>query len=567
MVNLDDMQLLAEYAARNSEEAFSTLVARHVNLVYSAALRQTGNRHEAQEITQAVFLVLARKAKSLRQGTVLSGWLYQTARLTAANSLRRDIRRQNREQQAYMQSTLDQPAPDHWQQVGPLLEQAMSGLSEADRNAIVLRYFENKPLKEVGAALGASDDAAKMRVNRALEKLRKFFVKRGITLSAAALGAAISAHSIQAAPIGLSTAVIAAACQGSALTASTLTLAKGTLKLMAWTKIHLALGTAAVAVIALQGAKIVNQHHETVALQAQLQQAAQQSEEQLASIKELEARDENMARSLRNILHEPTQPAARKAAAPAPAPVAVAAANRATVPPQGKGVGSMLKDMMKDPDYANLIKAMSVQQAQLLKKQYAPLVKQLNLTPEQSDAFYALITDNATNTTAQGLAIMNGTNKSDVISAIAGTEKSFQDQMRSFLGDAGFAQFEEYETTIPDRQLLEQMKTSFADNPLTDDQEQCLLQLMVTERKNSILAIDPATGKPALAGSDRVAQAEQTIQIQDQIDQHVYQQAANFLSPGQLQSLGNSQTNMLGLIKSMMPMMQEMMGTDSKGGQ
>jgi len=574
MVNLDDMQLLAEYAARNSEEAFSTLVARHVNLVYSAALRQTGNRDEAQEITQAVFLVLARKAKSLRRGTVLSGWLYQTARLTAANSLRRDIRRQNREQQAYMQSTLDQPEPDHWQQVGPLLEQAMSGLSEADRNAVVLRYFENKPLKEVGAALGASDDAAKMRVNRALEKLRKFFAKRGITLSAAALGAAISAHSIQAAPIGLSTAVIAAACQGSALTASTLTLAKGTLKLMAWTKIHLALGTAALGLIALQGAKIVNQHKETVALQAQLQQAAQQSEKQLASIQELETRtgelktqNEQMVQAFRNAARQSTQSAARKPAAPAPSPMAVAAANRAAVSPQGKGVGSMLKDMMKDPDYVNLIKAIGDQQAQMLKKQYAPLVKQLNLTPEQGDAFYALIMNNATNTTAQGLELMNDTNRAGVISAIADTQKSFQDQMRSFLGDAGFAQFQEYETTIPDRQLLEQMKTSFADNPLTDDQEQRLLQLMVAARKDSGAPIDPATGKPALAGTDRVAQAEQTIQIQDQVDQRVYQQAADFLSPAQLQSLGNSQTNMLGLMKSMMPMMQELMGTDTKSGQ
>src|ERR1039458_136157 len=215
MLMLDDMRLLEEYAARSSEAAFSTLVSRHINLVYSAALRQIGNRQEAEEITQAVFLVLAKKAKSLRPGTVLSGWLYQTARLTASNSLRREIRRQNREQQAYMQSTLNEPEPDHWEQIGPLLEQAMAGLSEADRNAIVLRYFENKPLKEVGAALGASDDAAKMRINRALEKLRVYFLKRGVTLSEAALGAAISAHSIQAAPAGLSVAVIAAACQGS----------------------------------------------------------------------------------------------------------------------------------------------------------------------------------------------------------------------------------------------------------------------------------------------------------------------------------------------------------------
>ncbi len=557
MLMLDDMQLLEEYAARNSEAAFSTLVSRYINLVYSAAFRQIGNREEAEEITQAVFLVLARKAKSLRRGTVLSGWLYQTARLTACNALRREIRRQHREQQAYMQSTLNEPGPDDWTRVGPLLEQAMSGLSEADRNAIVLRYFENKPLKEVGAALGASDDAAKMRVNRALEKLRAFFLKRGVTLSATALGAAISAHSIQAAPAGLSTAVIAAACQGSALTASTLTLAKGTLKLMAWTKLHLAVGTAAVAVIALQWAKIDNQHQETVALQGQLERASQQSEKQLASIRELETRDETMAQSLRSIVRQSTQSVARKAAAPAP----VADVNPPLVLAEGKGHGSLMENIMKDPD---LIKAMGDQQAQLMKTQYAPLVKQLNLTPDQRDAFYKLITDNLTNAMVQGMEVMSGSNKPAAFGALADAQKGLQEQMRLLLGENGAAQFQEFQATLPDRQIFEQMKTSFTDNPLTEDQQQRLLQLMINERKNSNLALDPNTGKPAvLQVGDSAAQMEQTLQVQDQINQRVYQQAAGFLSPDQLQSLGNSQTNFLGLVKTMMPMMQKLMGTDS----
>jgi RNA polymerase sigma factor (sigma-70 family) len=558
MQMLDDMQLLEEYAARNSEAAFSTLVSRYINLVYSAAWRQIGNREEAEEITQAVFLVLARKAKSLRRGTVLSGWLYQTARLTASNALRGEIRRQHREQQAYMQSTLNQPEPDHWTQVGPLLEQAMSGLSEADRNAIVLRYFENQPLKEVGAALGATDDAAKMRINRALEKLRAFFHKRGVTLSASALGAAISAHSIQAAPAGLSTAVIAAACQGSALTASTLTLAKGTLKLMAWTKINIAAGVAAAGVIALQWGEIRTQKVESASLQSQLQQASLQSEKQLAAIKELETRDETMARSLRSVVRESTQSAAaRKAPAPAP----VLAANPSAASHQGKGLAGIMENILNDPDY---LKAIGEQQAQALKTQYAPLVKQLNLTPDQRDAFYKLITDNVTNAMVQGMAMLSGSNNPAAVSAAADAQKGLEEQMRLLLGDNGAAQFKEFQATLPDRQIFDQMKASFTDNPLTDDQQQRLLQLMINERKNSVMAVDPNTGKPSVPLSgDASAQMEQTIQAQDQVNQRVYQQAADFLSPGQLQSLGNSQTNFLGLMKSMMPMMQKMMGTDS----
>jgi RNA polymerase sigma factor (sigma-70 family) len=563
MLTLDDRQLLEAYAARSSEEAFSTLVSRYLNLVYSAALRQVGNRQEAEEITQAVFLVLARKAKSLGQGTVLSGWLYQTARLTAANSLRREIRRQNREQQAYMQSNLNEPEPDHWEQIGPLLEQAMAGLSEADRNAIVLRYFENKPLKEVGAALGATDDAAKMRINRALEKLRAFFLKRGVTLSATGLGAAISAHSIEAAPAGLSIAVVAAVCQGSALTASTLTLAKGTLKLMAWTKLNIAAGVAAAAVIALQWGKIESQKVEFTSLQRQLQQAALQSDKQLAAIKDLETRDETMARSLRNMVAQTTQSAARKPAAPVPAVVG----NPPGVPSQGKTSGSVLANLLKDPD---MMKAMVEQQAQLLKTEFAPLVKQLNLKPEQGDAFYKLLTDNVTNTMLQSLAMMEGAKDPDAAIAAANAEKNMQDQMRLLLGDSGYSQYQEFQATLSDRMIFEQMQASFTDDPLTGDQQQRLLQIMINERKNPANGMDPGTGKPAFPAATRAAQMEQALQIQDQINQQVYQQATQFLTPNQLQTLANTQSNLLSLTRASLPMMQKMFGTESNaepGGQ
>src|ERR1035437_4572421 len=200
MSELDDHQLLAEFARENSEAAFAALVPRHVNLVYSVAQQSVGNVHAAEEITQAVFIILARKAKSFSRKTILSGWLHQTTRLTAANFLRGEIRRQNREQEAYMQSTLNEPESEAWRQIAPLLDDAISRLGEKDRNAVVLRFFENKNLSEVGLALGASEDAAKMRVNRALDKLRKIFSKRGVTLSAALIAGAVAANSVRAAP-------------------------------------------------------------------------------------------------------------------------------------------------------------------------------------------------------------------------------------------------------------------------------------------------------------------------------------------------------------------------------
>jgi RNA polymerase sigma factor (sigma-70 family) len=256
---IEDMDLVRQYARCKSEEAFATLVSRHVNLVYSVALRQVRDAHLAEEITQTVFIILARKAGALTSKTVISGWLYRTARYASAKAVTIQRRRQHREQEAYMRAQSNETEPNAWMQIEPVLDMAMAQLGEKDHNVVVLRFFEGRNFKDISATLGTTEAAAKMRVNRALEKLRKFFTARGLTFSVAAIAGAISAHSVQAAPIGLATSVTVAAVKGTTLTTSTLTLIKTTLKLMAWTKLKTAAVVGAIAIMAAGTATVTLQ--------------------------------------------------------------------------------------------------------------------------------------------------------------------------------------------------------------------------------------------------------------------------------------------------------------------
>src|ERR1035437_6465631 len=236
-----DSQLLASFARTNSEDAFAELVQRHVHLVHSAALRQVnGDAHLAQDVAQTVFTDLARKASSLARREVLTGWLYTSAHFAAAKIIRTENRRRDREEK-FMREPIHETAPERdWEKLRPVLDAAMHELKETDREAILLRYFENRQFAEVGAKLGLNENAARMRVERALEKLRGLLAQRGMT-TATALSTVISANAVQLAPAGLAATLT---------TASIVSAGTGTFTLMKMmTATKLKLGISALVVV------------------------------------------------------------------------------------------------------------------------------------------------------------------------------------------------------------------------------------------------------------------------------------------------------------------------------
>ena len=258
----DSRKLLAEYVTNASDAAFRQLVEHYINFVYSTALRLVGGDTQfAEDVTQTVFINLAKTAGTLSSAVMLGGWLHQHTFHVATKAVRSERRRQNREREAVAMNTLH-PEGD-WQQVAPLLDEAITQLGNEDRTAILLRFFEQRNFRSVGEALGSNEDAARMRVNRALEKLHSLLRARGVALSATALATVLGAQTITAAPAGLAIATASAALAGTAAGSGT---AISFLNLMATTNLKI---TITALVVAGTTATLLIQHQSQVRQRAE----------------------------------------------------------------------------------------------------------------------------------------------------------------------------------------------------------------------------------------------------------------------------------------------------------
>ena len=305
-----DLNLLRQFARDNSQDAFAEIVLRHVDLVYSAAVRQVRSPQLAEEVAQSVFTDLARvaatpssplRSRDASSPQTLTPWLYAVTRRTAIDAIRKESRRQLREQIAVEMNAMNVTASD-WTHVEPFLDEAMHTLDDTDRAAVLLRYFENKSLREVGATLGVSDDTAQKRVSRAVERLREFFIKRGVTIGASGLVVIISANAVQAAPAGLASTISAAAAfAGAAVHTSTVIAAT---KTIAMTTLQKTIITATLASAVGTG---IFEAHQAAQLREQNQMLQQQQAPLAQQIRQLQQEQNDAKNQLAALLAENEQ--------------------------------------------------------------------------------------------------------------------------------------------------------------------------------------------------------------------------------------------------------------------
>jgi RNA polymerase sigma factor (sigma-70 family) len=411
----DDAELLRRYAEEKSEVAFGELVQRHIDLVYSAAQRRLGgDAHGAADVAQRVFVSLARQASALSRHPVLPAWLYATTRHVAIDHARAERRRKVHEQAASFMLNENPTAAD-WERLRPLLDGTMDELSDRDREAVVLRFFARRPFAEVGRALRLSEDAARMRVDRALEKLRALLSRRGVTSTAAALGSTLSHHAVAAAPAGLGTTVTTSVL--TSVSASVAAPVSGMFQFMGTSKF---VGAGAALVLALAVGTAVREINARREAEAALGFARQRAAATVADLRELRGRAEVAEQGLA---------VARQANAAEKKRIAdVAATARAATLAEGE---------------AFLTRHPEVKRAALaywrtdMGGRYRPLFKSLGLSSVQIERFKDLAVQGIT-------GIATGPNGEMIRYSLGGNRREAEEEMRALLGEDGVRRYREF---------------------------------------------------------------------------------------------------------------------------
>ncbi len=530
-MSANDRELLEQFVRENSQDAFTALVNRHLNLVYSAALRQVRSPQLAEEVSQTVFSQLARHAASLNPGTVLTAWLYQVTRRAAIDVVRREARRQAREQIAFQMSDLNVSSSE-WTQLEPLLDEAMESLEEGDRAAVLLRYFENKSFREVGQVIGASEDAAQKRVSRAIDRLRGFLAERKVTVGAGALALAISSNAVQSAPAGLSGVIVAGAAIGasSISTSTAVTVAKS----LVMTTLQKTV--VAVIVAGAVGATIYQTHRVSkFSQQVQVLEQRQAHQAELSNqVRALERERDRATNALAALAGG--DPATKKS----PTEVLKLRGEVGRLRMENAQIGSTnaLSKVTADPAARKLLHD---QQKRGMGGIYKQLTEQLKLTPEQTDKFNELLADSVMdNVQVVTMALRDKPAPEQVDSMFAAQDKAMQARVEALLGPEALAQYQDYTRNLVATLTADQYKSMMSGTP--EEKATKSQQFVQVLQAASRVALAEA-GLPAdyqavpilnLRNMASEQAGERSLKLLDDIYQQAAARAASFLTADDL---------------------------------
>lgn len=530
-----DSQLLRAYAENRSEAAFSELVRRHVDIIHSAAQRMVCDSHLAQDVTQGVFVALAKSAGQLAAHPVLSGWLHRTAQNIAAQTVRTDVRRRAREQEATAMNELLAAEPDAvWEQIAPHLDGALSELTEPDRDVLLLRYFERKSAREMAEMLGISAEAAQKRVNRAVDRLRECFASRGVAVGASGLVVLISTNAVQAAPVGLAVTVTSAATlAGAAVTAAATTTAT-TVQTIAMTTLQKVVITTALA--AAIGTALF-EVREVKQMRAQHQASQEQIASLTAQIEELQQERDVARQQLASVsadLAKAQQNQNSSEVLKLRGQVGVLLRDNEAI-----GKKSALSKITADPA---TFKVMRDQQKAGMGALYGEFAKGLKLETEVAEQFNDLLADGI----MDGIALITQSlqdkkSQHEIDRLFTAHEAALERQMMELLGPEGLAQYREYS-----KNLLSTISAKQFEGSLTGDAEEKTakskqLQQLLQEES---LAVLNASSLPAsyqtvpMLNFRNIASTEQeqlSLQVLDRIYERAAGRASGFLSAAELE--------------------------------
>ncbi len=518
MNKLNDQELLRDYAEHRSETAFTELVRRHIDLVYSAAFRMTGEAHSAQDVTQAVFVALGQNAARLARHPVLSGWLHTTSRNLAAKHVRAAVRRENHEQEAAAMNALMSAAPDaSWEQIAPQLDAALGELDDADRDAVLLRYFEKKSAREIAEILGISDEAAQKRVSRAVERLREFFSKRNVTIGASGLTVLISANAVQSAPAALLTTISATVLAGTAASTSATIAAT---KAIAMTTFQKTIVTAALVATVSAGIFEAHQNSES---QKQIRNVQQQQSSLNEQFAQLQRERDDATNRLDGLIAENAQLKSNSNQQEllklrGQVTAASRAAADAAVKTQGLGNGSQV-----EPDY----------QRNQTRANLETFFKLTNLSPEKADQYVNLEVEMKRRQDERMKALLGGTlSVADAVRQRDQDNQEQQNQRRELLGPDGWATLQSIADGMRDgvaKRLTSAVQASMGNNPLTQEQ---------SDRLQSAIKAEVAAN--TMDDTDLFRPEDEWTQMVTDRQQHVLQTASEFLTPAQQETVSIS---------------------------